>query len=188
MENSNETSMDQLQTQLEVLQKKVAKLEKSRKDQLSIAIISGNFDKILAAMIISVAAATMDTKVKLFFSFWALSALRDPKKSAKGKNFISTMFGIMLPKGINKLKLSNMNMSGIGTKMIKGLMKKKNVLSLQEMFKQAAELGIEITICEMSMDLMGFKKEEIIDYPNIRYTGAATFVGDAGQSAIQLFI
>jgi len=170
------------------LQKKVGKLEKNRKDQLAIAIVSGNMDKVLAAMVISLAAAAMDTQVKLFFSFWSLSALRDPKKSPKGKDFISKMFGIMLPKGKNKLKLSNMNMAGMGPKMIKMLMKKQNVLSLDEMFKQAGELGVEITVCEMSMGLMGFKKEEMIDYPNLHYAGAATFVADAGESAIQLFV
>jgi peroxiredoxin family protein len=188
MANNSEPTIDQLQTQVEALQKKVAKLEKNRKDQLSIALVSGDMDKVLATMIIALAAAAMDTKVKIFFSFWALTALRDPKKSVKGKNFMSTMFGIMLPKGNNKLKLSKLNMLGMGPIMMKGLMKKKNVFSLQEMFRQAAELGIEITICEMSMDLMGFKKEEFIDYPELRYAGAATFVADAGESAMQLFI
>lgn len=188
MEKENAPTMEELQKQIDALQKKVTRIEKSRKDQLSIAIVSGDMDKILAAMVISLAAAAMDTKVKLFFSFWALSALRDKNKKAKGKDFISTMFGMMLPKGRNKLSLSNMNMVGMGPMMIKMLMKKKNVLSLDEMFKQAGELGIEITVCEMSMDLMGFKKEEFIDYPGLRYAGAATFVADAGESAMQLFI
>jgi len=98
MENSTELTLEQLQKQVELLQKKVGKLEKNRKDQLAIAIVSGNMDKVLAAMVISLAAAAMDTQVKLFFSFWSLSALRDPKKSPKGKDFISKMFGIMLPK------------------------------------------------------------------------------------------
>lgn len=98
------------------------------------------------------------------------------------------MFGMMLPKGKNKLNLSTMNMMGIGPVMIKGLMKSQNVLSLDEMFKQVGELGIEITICEMSMNLMGFKREEMIDYPNLRYAGAGTFVADAGESAMQWFI
>lgn len=188
MENTNEITLEQLQKQLDTLQKKVNKLEKNRKDQLSIALVSGDMDKILAGMIISLAAAAMDTKVKIFFSFWALSALRDSKKKAKGKDLIARMFGMMLPKGKDKLKLSNMNMAGMGPMMIKMLMKKKNVLSLEEMFKQAGELGIEITICEMSMDLMGFKMEEFIDYPGLRFAGAATFVADAGESAMQLFI
>ena len=114
MENNSELNLEALQSQIEKLEKKVKKLENNRKDQLSMAIVSGDMDKILAAMIISLAAAAMDTKVKLFFSFWALSALRDPKKHPKGKDFISKMFGMMLPKGKDQLKLSNMNMVGMG--------------------------------------------------------------------------
>lgn len=179
---------EEMLKQLEDLKKRVNKLEKNRKDQMSIAIVSGDLDKILATMIISLAAAASDTKVKLFFSFWALSALRDPKKRGKGKNFISKMFGMMLPKGHNKLKLSKMNMMGMGPAMIKMLMRKQNVMSLDEMFNQAAELGIEIIVCEMSMNLMGFKREEIIDYPHLSYAGAATFIAEASQSSIQFFI
>jgi len=188
MEAESVQTLEQLQKQIEKLQKKVAKLENGRKDQLSIACVSGDMDKILATMVISLAAAAMDTKVKIFFSFWALSALRDPKKQPKGKDIISKMFGIMLPNGRNKLKLSNMNMAGMGPAMIKYLMRKHNVLSLDEMFKTAGELGIEIIVCEMSMGLMGFKKEEMIDYPHLSYAGAATFVTDAGESAAQLFV
>lgn len=188
MEKANELTLEQLQTQIVELQAKISRLENARKDQLAIAVVSGDLDKILAAMVISIAAAAMDTQVKLFFSFWSLSALRDPKKTAEGKDFISKMFGIMLPKGKNKLSLSNMNMVGMGPMMIKYLMKKQNVMSLEAMFKEAGELGIEITICEMSMGLMGFKKEEFIDYPHLSYAGAATFVADAGESSIQLFI
>jgi peroxiredoxin family protein len=184
----NDINLSELQKQVELLQKKVKKLENNRKDQLSIALVSGDMDKILAAFVISLAAAAMDTKVKIFFSFWSLSALRDVKKKATGKDIISKMFGMMLPKSKNNLKLSNMNMAGMGPMMIKMLMKKKNVLSLDEMFEQAAQLGIEITVCEMSMDLMGFKKEEFIDYPGLRYAGAATFVADAGESSMQIFI
>lgn len=188
MEAIQTVDLEQLQTQIDGLKKKISKLEKSRKDQLSMAVVSGDLDKILAAMVISVAAAAMDTQVKLFFSFWSLSALRDPNKSPKGKDFISKMFGMMLPKGKDKLSLSTMNMGGMGPLMIKMLMKKQNVMSLSEMFKQAGELGVEITVCEMSMGLMGFKKEEFIDYPHLSFAGAATFIADAGESSIQLFI
>lgn len=188
MESINALTLEKLQAELESLKAKIGRLEDSRKDQLSIAIVSGNMDKILAAMIISLAAAAMDTQVKLFFSFWALSALRDPRKKAKGKDLISKMFGMMLPNGRNKLKLSNMNMCGMGPVMIKRLMKKQNVMPLDAMFAEAAELGVEITVCEMSMNLMGFKKEEMIDYPHLRYAGATTFVADAGESSMQWFI
>ncbi|OFY14162.1 MAG: NADH dehydrogenase [Bacteroidetes bacterium GWF2_29_10] len=177
-----------MKKQLEELTNKVASLENSRKDQLSMAIVSGDMDKIMAAMIIALAASAMDTQVKLFFSFWALAALRDENKKGKGKDFISKMFGMMLPKSKNNLKLSNMNMAGMGPMMIKYLMRKKGVMSLDQMFKEAGELGIEITICEMSMDLMGFKKEEMISYPNLRYAGAGTFVNEGNESSMQLFI
>jgi peroxiredoxin family protein len=180
--------INHLQEQIDTLQAKITSIEKSKKDQLSIAIVSGDMDKILAAMVISLGAAALDTHVKLFFSFWSLSALRDKNKQAEGKDFISKMFGIMLPKGRNKLKLSNMNMAGMGPVMIKYLMRKQGVLSLDEMFREAGELGIEITVCEMSMNLMGFKKEEMIDYPNLRYAGAVTFVSEANESSMQLFI
>lgn len=179
---------NEFENQIQELQKKVAKMEKGTKDQLSMVVFSGDLDKILAAMIISTGAAAYDMKVKLFFTFWATAALRDPNKSVSGKNFMAKMFGMMLPKGMNKIKLSKMHMMGMGTSMIKGLMKKKNVASLQQMFKTAGELGIEINICEMSMDLMGFKKEEMIDYPHMNVCGVATFLADAQESKIQLFI
>jgi len=188
MQEQLEQEVTQLREQVEKLKKKIAKIENGRKDQLSMAVVSGDLDKVMASMIIGIAAAAMDTKVKMFFSFWSLSALRDPKKSPKGKDFISKMFGFMLPKGKNALKLSNMNMMGMGPVMIKYLMRKNNVLSLDDMFKTAGELGIEIIVCEMSMGLMGFKKEEFIDYPHLSFAGAATFVADAGESAAQLFI
>jgi peroxiredoxin family protein len=186
METTSEVK--DLQSEIDTLKAKIERLEGSRHDQLSIALIAGDLDKILAAMVIALAAAAQDTKVKLFFSFWSLSALRDRKKKAKGKDLISKMFGIILPNGKSKLKLSKMNMAGMGPLMIKGLMKKQGVMSLEKMFQEAAELGIEITICEMSMNLMGFKKEEMIDYPGLRYAGAVTFVAEANESATQLFI
>ena len=188
MQKEMEPQIALLQEQIEALNAKVSTLENSRKDQLSIAIVSGDMDKILAAMVISLAAAAMDTKVKLFFSFWSLSALRAKNKKVKGKNFISKMFGMMLPKDKDSLKLSTMNMGGMGPLMIKRLMKSQGVLSLEQMFQQAAELEINIVVCEMSMNLMGFKKEEIIDYPHLTYAGAASFVADAGESSMQLFI
>lgn len=188
MEKELKVQINQLQNQIEALNNKVAVLENSRKDQLSIAVVSGDFDKILAAMVISIAAAAMDTKVKLFFSFWALSALRAKNKNGKGKDIISKMFGLMLPKGKERLSLSKMNMAGMGPLMIKHLMKKQNVFSIEQMFEEAGVLGIEIVVCEMSMGLMGFKKEEMIDYPHLTYAGAATFVCDANESSMQLFI
>ncbi len=177
-----------MEEKIKELQQRIEKLESGTKNQISIVVFSGELDKILAAMIIATGATAMDMKVKMFFTFWATAALRDIKKKIKGKDFMSKMFGYMLPKGKSKLKLSKMNIGGMGTAMLKSLMKKKNVASIEEMFDTAAKLGVEIFICEMSMNLMGFKAEEMIDYPNLEYCGVGTYLADAEESKIQLFI
>jgi len=157
-------------------------------NKLTMVVLSGDLDKHLAAMIIATGAAAMGMKVVLFFTFWGTAALRDPRKKVKGKNFMSKMFAMMLPKGRNKLTLSKMNMAGMGTAMLKGLMQKKNVASLDQLFDVAAQLAVKIYICEMSMDLMGFRKEEMIDYPDIEVCGVATMLSHAKESSIQFFI
>lgn len=158
------------------------------KNKLSMIVFSGELDKHIAAMIIATGAAAMGMEVVLFYTFWGTAALRDPAKHVGGKNLISKMFGFMLPKGRNKLKLSQMNMAGAGAAMIKGLMKKKNVASLDELYEVAGALGVKIFVCEMSMDLMGFEREEMINYPGLDFVGVATFLAHAKESAIQLFL
>ena len=181
--------MEEVAIEFAELEKSIKKLQKNeQKDQISIIAFSGDLDKMLAAMIIATGARAMDAEVKIFFTFWATAMLRDPKKKGEGKDFMSKMFGFMLPKGSTNLKLSKMNMGGMGTSMLKGLMKKKRVSSLEELLKTAAELGVQINICEMSMDLMGFKKEEMIDYPGLQYVGVGSYLADADQSRVQLFI
>jgi peroxiredoxin family protein len=157
-------------------------------NKLTMIVFSGDLDKQLAAMIIATGAAAMGMKVVLFFTFWGTAALRKPKGKAKGKTFMGKMFGMMLPKGRNKLALSQMHMAGMGTAMLKGLMKKKNVASLDQLYEVAGELAVKIYICEMSMDLMGFKREEMIDYPDLEVCGVATMLAHAKDSAIQFFI
>lgn len=158
------------------------------KRKLSMVVFSGDLDKHIASMIIATGAAAMGMEVVLFYTFWGTAALRDPRKKVGGKNLVEKMFGMMLPKGRNKTRLSSMHMAGMGTAMIKSIMKKKNVASLDEMFDIAGQLGIKIVLCEMSMDLMGLKREEMIDYPNMSVGGVATFLSDAAESSIQLFI
>jgi peroxiredoxin family protein len=157
-------------------------------NKLTMIVFSGELDKQLAAMIIATGAAAMGMKVILFFTFWGTAALRDPRKRPGRKSFMGKMFGMMLPKGRNKIKLSKMNMAGMGTAMLKGLMKKKNVASLDQLYEVAGALGVKIYICEMSMDLMGFSKAEMIDYPDLEVCGVATMLAHARESAIQFFI
>jgi peroxiredoxin family protein len=158
------------------------------KDKLSMVVFSGDLDKVLAAFIIATGAVAMGMEVVMFFTFWATPLLRDPGKEAKGKDLFGKMFGFMLPRGLRKARLSKMNMAGAGTGMMKYLMKKKNVASLDQLLEMAKELGVKIVICELSMQIMGFKKEEMIDYPDLMYAGVAKFLDDAKDSKIQLFI
>lgn len=176
-----------VEKELLALKQKVDEMP-GQENKLSMIVFSGELDKHLAAMIIATGAAAMGMKVVMFYTFWGSAALRDAKKKAKGKNFMSEMFGVMLPKGRNKTVLSKMHMAGMGTAMLKGLMKKKNVASLDQLYEAAAALGVQIYICEMSMDLMGFQREEMIDFPGMEVCGVATFLANAKESAIQLFI
>jgi peroxiredoxin family protein len=187
-ENGGKRMSAEALVQLAELEKKVQELVAGKQNKLAMVVFSGDLDKLLAAMIIATGAAAMGMKVVQFFTFWGTAALRKPEANVNGKDFMSKMFGWMLPKGRNNVKLSQMNMGGMGTAMMKGLMKKKNAPSLDQLFDIAAHLGVEIKVCEMSMDLMGFKHEEIIDYPNLEYVGVATFLAHAKESSNQLFI
>lgn len=152
----------------------------------SMVVFSGDLDKAIATFIIANGAAAMGRKVTLFFTFWGLNILRKPQKISVKKNFIEKMFGAMMPRGTKKLGLSRMNMGGMGAKMIRSLMKKKNVLSLDELIDSAMKSGVKIIACQMSMDLMGIHKEELID--GVEIGGVATFLGSAETSDTNLFI
>ena len=181
--------MQNMEEQLTKLKSQIDALEKKGpENKLSMIVFSGDMDKVLASFVIATGAVAMGMDVVMFFTFWGTPVLRDKNKSVSGKDVMGKMFGAMLPKGTCEVKLSKMNMGGMGTAMMKSLMKKKNVASLDQMIEMAAELGVRIFICEMSMDLMGFKREEIIDYPDLTYCGVAKFLEEAQNSRIQLFI
>ena len=181
--------MQNLETQFEELKAQVDALSKQTvENKLSMVVFSGDLDKVLAAFVIATGAVAMGMDVVMFFTFWGTPVLRDKKKKVGGKDVMGKMFGAMLPSGTGDVKLSNMNMGGMGTAMMKSLMKKKNVASLEEMVALAEELGVRIYVCEMSMDLMGFQREEFIDYKDLAFAGVATFLQEAANSKVQLFI
>ncbi len=152
----------------------------------TIIVFDGDMDKVLASFVIANGALAMGRPVTMFFTFWGLTALRRTEKVKVKKSFIEKMFGWMLPRGTRKLKLSKMNMGGIGSKMMKGIMKDKNVDSLEDMMKKAMDNGVKIIACSMSMDVMGIHPEELID--GVEIGGVGTYLGDAEESDVNLFI
>ena len=154
------------------------------KSNMTMVVFSGDLDKAIAAFIIANGALTMGKKVTMFFTFWGLSILK--KKNLSKKNFIEKMFAVMLPKNSKDLPVSKMNFFGIGAKMIRSVMRKKNIMSLEELIKKAIDSGVNITACTMSMDVMGINKEELID--GINYGGVGQYLGEAEKSNNNLFI
>ncbi len=152
----------------------------------TLIVFSGDLDKVLASFIIANGAAAMGRPVTMFFTFWGLNALRKKEKQGVKKPFMDAMFGAMMPRGTSKLTLSNMNMGGMGTAMMRKVMKDKNIDTLEDLMKQAMFNGVKIVACTMSMDVMGITKEELID--GIEYAGVAAYLGDAEESNVNLFI
>lgn len=155
-------------------------------EKMTLLVFSSDLDKVLGAFVIATGAALMDVQVTMFFAFWGLNVLRKDQATAGGKNFMSKMLAWVLPKGPDKLKLSNMNMMGMGTSMMKHVMKKQKVMDLPSLIKMAQELDVKFVACEMSMNVMGFKKEELLD--GVQLAGVATAISEASDSKVQLFI
>ncbi len=158
----------------------------SGKRAMTNVVFSNDFDKSMAAFIIANGAASAGYEVTLFFTFWGINILRKSGPVAAKKNLIEKMFGIMMPKGPDKLTLSKMNMAGMGLAMIKGIMKHKNVMTLPDLIAQAKLSGVKLVVCTMSMDLMGIKREELID--GVEEGGVAMYVDHLSRSSANLFI
>ncbi|WP_455392545.1 DsrE/DsrF/DrsH-like family protein [[Eubacterium] cellulosolvens] len=154
----------------------------------SIVMFSGDLDKALAGMVIATGAAASGWEVTLFFTFWGINIVRDENKQAKNpKTFVEKMFGWMMPKGANRLKLSKMNMGGMGTSMMKKRMVLKKVKNLREMIKDAKELDVKFLVCDMSMDIMGLQKDEFIDEVD-DIVGVGTYLKESKDANLTLFI
>jgi peroxiredoxin family protein/rhodanese-related sulfurtransferase/TusA-related sulfurtransferase len=149
-------------------------------------VFSGDLDKTIAAFIMANGAAAMGREVTIFFTFWGLNILRKPKKVKVRKNIVEKMFGFMMPRGTYQLGLSRMNMGGMGAKMIRWIMKEHNIQSLEELIQQAIDHGVRLIACQMSMEIMGIRQEELID--GIELGGVATFLGSGEKSDMSLFI
>jgi peroxiredoxin family protein len=157
------------------------------KKSTNIILFSGDYDKAMAAFIIANGAAAYDHDVTIFFTFWGLNTLKKETVNAPvSKSFVEKMFGWMMPKSADKLPLSNMNMMGMGPKMIKSVIKKHNALSLPQLIEMAQEQGVKLVGCTMTMDLLGIKEEELLD--GVELGGVAAYLGEASDGNVNLFI
>jgi len=189
-------------TQLEAMviqevERRVGDLRKELKEELealrertvgnraTMVVFSGDLDRVMAALVIATGAASMGMEVSLFFTFWGLSVLKKERRLA-GKNVLEKAFSVMTPAGIGSLGVSKMNFAGAGALMLRKMMKDKGVASVEELFAMAREMGVRIVACTMSMDVMGVKESELID--NLEFGGVATYLGDAADSKVTLFI
>lgn len=157
----------------------------------TIILFSGDFDRVMAAFIIANGAAAMGDDVTIFFTFWGLNVLRKSDKAAGGgnasaKSFLQKAFGGMMPKGTKKLGLSKMNFAGAGAPLMRKVMRDNNAMSLEELVEAAREQDVKFVACTLSMDVLGFKKEELMD--DIEYAGVAAYLGEADEANVNLFI
>lgn len=161
--------------------------EPSTLTKKTIILFSGDFDRVMAALIIANGAAAMGDDVTIFATFWGLSVLRkDHTVATSEKSTLQKMFGGMMPRGTKKLGLSKMNMAGMGAPMMRKACKAAGGMSLEELLDSAMENGVKFIACTLSMDILGFKKEEMID--GIEYAGVASYLGEADEANVNLFI
>ncbi len=175
-----------LEERIQMLEQKLAALEeKMPEDKVSLVVFSGDLDRVLASFILATGAAAMGQQVRMFFTFWGYNAIRK-QRVLSGKNIMEKMMAIMSPSSSQSLPVSQMNFFGIGAKMLRTMMKNKNVASLEDLIKMAREMGVQIIACEMSRDVMGIQDNEILE--GLEPGGVASFLADALKSRATLFI
>lgn len=158
----------------------------NRADSKTLVVFSDSLDRALASFVIANGAAASGKKVSLFFTFWGLNVIKKATQPRVKKDFLGKMFGMMLPSSSKQLSLSKMNMGGIGGKMMRYVMKKKKIDSLESLIQQARENNVEFIACSMSMDVMGIKKEELMD--GVTIGGVAAYLDRAENANVNLFI
>jgi len=155
-------------------------------DNKTIVVFSDDMDKALAAFVIANGAASMGKKVTMFFTFWGLNVIKRANPGKSEKDFIGKAFGFLLPKGSSSLKLSKMNMFGLGGSIMRMVMRKKRIDSLESLIEQAKENGIEFIACKMSMDVMGIQEQELME--GVNFAGVATYLERSEEANMSLFI
>jgi peroxiredoxin family protein len=182
---ATESLTSELAARVAELEKRLAALEERTEDRVTIVVFSGDLDRVLAAFIIATGAVAMGQQASMFFTFWGLNVVKK-ETSFDGKTVFQKMMAMMSPRSSQALPVSKMNYFGVGAKMLRAMMKERNVTSLEDLIGLAREMGIRMIACEMSRDVMGIKESELM--PGLECGGVATFLGDALTSRASLFI
>ena len=164
----------------------IAQAQRSDRDSKTLILFSDNLDRAIATFVLANGAAATGKKVSVFCTFWGLNVLKKTNKPTVKKDFWGKMFGWMLPSSSRKLKLSKMSMMGMGDRLMRSIMRKKNINSLEQLMQQAQEAGVELIACQMTMDMMGIAQEELID--GVTIGGVASYLERAEQANLNLFI
>ena len=184
--NEEPSRVQALEEKVEGLVKRLEQLEeRSADDRVAIVVFSGDLDRVLAAFVIATGAAAMGQEVSMFFTFWGLNVLRKGTEFS-GKTLSQKAMALMSPGSTLDLPVSKMNYFGMGAKMLRGMMKHRNVSSLEDMSALARDLGVRMIACEMSRDVMGITESELVD--GLECGGVASFLADSLKSRTSLFI
>lgn len=156
------------------------------RDGKTIVVFSDDLDKALASFVIANGAASTGRKVTLFFTFWGLNIIKRKTAQPLKKDFMGRMFSLMLPSGSRKLKLSKLNMGGLGAVMMRSMMRNKKIASLESLIEQAQKNGVEFIACQMSMEVMGVQPEELLE--GVKVGGVATYLERTEEASLNLFV
>ena len=175
------------------LVERVAKLERQMArqpdpDSLTLLVFSGDLDRLMAAFTVASGAAATGMKVQMFFTFWGSAALKRGGAQPAGKTLVEWMFGWMLPGGLHRRTLSKLDFAGAGRALMAREMRRKGISDLPALIANAIEAGVQVFVCEMTLDMMGIRREELIDYPGMSVCGVASFVEMAANGHNCMFI
>jgi peroxiredoxin family protein len=182
-----ETRLEDLQTEVAALKDQ---LQAQRvENQLSLICFSGEWDRLFAALTIAAGGLAMGMEVHLFFTFWALGALRNAgKMESNGKSPLQSMFNRILPAGPGNAPLSRLNFGGLGKFMMKRVMKEKGVDDLDTLLNEIIEMGAHFHLCDTTAELFGLQCHELSVGDSVDQCGVATFLSHALKSKVVLFI
>ena len=165
----------------------LAELKKTKPEQVTIVLLSGDMDKAMAALIIATGAAAMGMKVTMFFTFWGLNVIRQPGASSTAKDFLRRAFGMLNKGGADNLPLSKFHFGGLGARMMKKVMKDNRMPGVSELLETAQDLGVKLIACTTTLGLLGISKDTLIDGVD-QLAGVSTYLAEAKEGSVNLFI